>query len=149
MTPRRQAIVEELPTFLLNPGQTLGRRDGSWIDIDHYIVRTRENSPPHDYYFRDLTTAYRPGGLEPYDGARMDQLFYNAPGTRYVPAPRHPDLSEYTFQQIDDLVKAVFHFGDDMEWRWPEPHERVYHRPAGGWVGIPLEHLRSMRPNLH
>ncbi|KAL8156505.1 hypothetical protein AgCh_001560 [Apium graveolens] len=98
---------------------------------------------------RDLTTVYRPGGIEPYDGARMDQLFYNAPGTEYVPAPRHPDLSEYTFEQIDDLVKAVFHFGDGMEWRWPEPHERVYHRPVGGWVAIPLEHLRSMRPNLH
>ncbi|KAL8121422.1 hypothetical protein AgCh_018231 [Apium graveolens] len=110
---------------------------------------TRENSHPHDYYFRDLTTAYRPGGIEPYDGARMDQLFYNAPGTEYVPAPRHPDLSEYTFEQIDDLMKVVFHFGDGMEWRWPEPHERVYHRPVGGWVAIPLEHLRSMRPNLH
>ncbi|KAL8113234.1 hypothetical protein AgCh_020526 [Apium graveolens] len=64
-------------------------------------------------------------------------------------APRHPDLSEYSFEQIDDLVKAIFHFGDGTERRWPEPHERVYHHPMGGWVAIPLEHLRSMRPNLH
>ncbi|KAL8091504.1 hypothetical protein AgCh_033937 [Apium graveolens] len=89
MPPRYQPVVEELPTFLLNP-----RKDSG------------------------------PGGREPYNGARMDWLFYNALGTGYVPAPRHPDLSEYTFQQIDDLVKVVFHFGDDMERRWPEPHER-------------------------
>lgn len=79
----------------------------------------------------------------------MDRLFLEAPGTRYPCAPLHPEMRRYTKTQIEDTIKAVFHFGPGMEWRWPEPHERIYHRPVGGYVGVSLEHLRGMRPNLH
>lgn len=72
-------------------------------------------------------------GREPYNTARMDRLFSKSPGTHYPCAWVLPQItSTYTKIQIDDAVKAIFHFDDGFEWRWPERHERIYHRLEEG-----------------
>lgn len=79
----------------------------------------------------------------------MDGLFTTAPGTHYSCAPVHAKLG-YTQTQIDDALKANFPFENGFEWRWPEPHEWVYHRPEGGLCGYsfgaPLGHTSLFTP---
>lgn len=50
---------------------------------------------------------------------------------------------------MDRVVRVVFHLGPEVEWRWPEPGERVYDR-KDGWVGVWVEILRSgWNPRCH
>ena len=51
---------------------------------------------------------------------------------------------------MDTVVRFAFQLGPEIEWRWPEPGERIYHRPADGFVPVWLEHLRSgWNPRWH
>lgn len=136
------------------PGETLGRGDGSWDDVDYQFVECRESPAPLEYYYRDLSEVYGgPDGTEgrdPYHQAKLDIMFLNSAGTHYPCLPIQARVrSMYPDSRKDDAVRAAFHFDEGYSWRWPKPHERIYHRPAGGYVGISLEHLRGMRPTLH
>ncbi|KAL8117015.1 hypothetical protein AgCh_023266 [Apium graveolens] len=106
------------------------------------------------FYSRDLSEAYGGpdglGGREPYNEDEMNRKFFTAPGTRYECGAVHKEVQEkYTDAEVDGALRLAFNLDDTYQWRWPEEHERVYHRPEGGWVGIPLEHLRGMRLGLH
>lgn len=146
-------VVTEAPTRILGSGESLSQANGSWADIDYYFVQCLENPQPLEFYYRDLSEVYGcpdgTEGREPYNQTRMDGLFETSPGTRYPCAPLSADMRKFTATEIDDAMKAVFHFRNKMELRWTEPHERIYHRPAGGYVGVSLEHLQGMRPFLH
>lgn len=153
MPPRVAKPVYTLgETLVLGLGESLGREDGTWEDVDYYFVECRNDPQPLDFYYRDLSGAYGgpdgTSGREPYNQQTMDSKFLNAPGTRYPCAPMQRGLG-FTPVEINDALKATFHFENGFEWRWPEPHERIYHHPGGGYAGIPLEHLRGMRPSLH
>lgn len=51
---------------------------------------------------------------------------------------------------MDDVLCSLFHLNASFEWRWPEPYEKMYHRPEDGYVGIWLEHLRfGFHPRNH
>lgn len=91
-------------TLLLGPGETLGRGDGSWKDVDYRDLSRVFGSPDGS------------GGREPYDQASLDRQFLTAPGTRYLCAPLQWGLG-YTNSQIDDALKAVFQFQNGYEWR--------------------------------
>ncbi|XP_074325211.1 uncharacterized protein LOC141662057 [Apium graveolens] len=141
-------------TLVLGPGGTLSNPDGSWEDVDEYFVQCRVNPKPLSFYYRDLSEAYGGpdglGGREPYNEDEMDRKFFTAPGTRYECGAVHREVQEkYTDAEVDGALRLAFNLDDAYQWRWPEEHERVYHRPEGGWVGIPLEHLRGMRLGLH
>lgn len=153
MPPRvRNPEYTVAETLQLGPGETLGRGDGTWEDIDFYFVRSGDNPPSSEYYYRNLSRVFGgpdgSGGREMYNQADLDRKFLSALGTRYLCASLQKGLS-FTSTQIDDALKAIFQFPDGFEWRWPEAHERIYHRPLGGYIGVSLEHLRSMRPCLH
>lgn len=72
------------------------------------------------YYFRDLSGVYGgsdgDGGREPYNQQSLDDKFLHAPGTRYPCAPLQRGLT-YTSDQIDNALKATFHFKNGFEWR--------------------------------
>lgn len=44
---------------------------------------------------------------------------------------------------MDQAVRAAFQLGPDIEWRWPKPGEKIFHRPEDGFVPVWLEHLWS------
>lgn len=56
-----------------------------------------------------------------YDKKVMDKAFV---GCECLNQP-----SNFKTEEIDDIIKATFHFDEGYEWRLAEPHERLYHRP--------------------
>lgn len=126
-------------TLVLGPGETLGRAYGSWEDVENYFVHCRKEPKTLDYYFRDFSWVYGGPdgnlGREAYDKRALDLKFSIAARTRYPCAPLQHGLN-YTSSQIDDALKAAFHFENGLEWRWPEPHKRD-HRPGVGMWGFP------------
>lgn len=91
MPPRTEmSVYTYSETLVLGPGESLGREDGSWEDVNYYFVQCRRDPKPLEYYYRDLSKAYRgPNGTlgrEPYNEARLDRLFASSPVTHY---PHH------------------------------------------------------------
>ena len=66
------------------------------------------------------------------------------------PYPLKESLTSLPKEEMDTVVRSAFQLGPEIEWRWPEPGERIYHRPADGFVPVWLEHLRSgWNPRWH
>lgn len=146
MAPRAPPVVHTYAeTLVLGPRNILGREDGGLDDVDYKFVECRVNPPPLEYYYRNFSGVYwdldETLSRESYDEAKLDRLFLNSPGTHYPCAPLQPRVATtYTNVRIDGVVRAAFHFVKGFLWRWPEPHERIYHRPTGGYIGIFLKH---------
>lgn len=105
-------VAFEAPTLVL------GMEDGSWAESDYYFVRCLSDPKSLEFCYRALSTSYGgpdgTEGCEPYSQVRMDQMFAEAPETRYHCAPLHQDMAKYTGTQIDNILKTVFHFGAGM-----------------------------------
>lgn len=118
MAPRAPPPVHSYAeTLVFGPGETLGRGDGSWDDVEFQFVECRENPAPLEYYYRDLSEVYGgpdgTEGREPYDQAKLDRMFLNSPGTHYPCVPIHARVrSMYPDSRKDDAVRAAFHFDE-------------------------------------
>lgn len=67
-----------------------------------------------------------------------------------APYPVKSSLRELPKEVADQTIRVAFHLPPEVEWRWPEPGERIYHRPADGFISVWLEHLRSRwNPRWH
>lgn len=148
--PRKPAKTKlsKLPTYILPEGETLSTPFGMWRDVQFLFVK-KDSSTSDDYYNRDLSESLKtaPGGPILYDKGSMDEELTGLPGAN---TPMAPLLSIAESGKLDECFRACFHLDDKVVWRWPEPHERVYHRPGDGLVGMFLEHLRSrFNPRCH
>lgn len=75
MPPRAQPIIyTQAKTLVLDPGESLGREDGTSENMDYHFVESRVNPPSLEYYYRALFRVYGGRdstlGKEPYDQAR-------------------------------------------------------------------------------
>lgn len=136
-----KTTLDELPTLRLSPGETLSTSKGRWRDVQFFFVE-KDISVPDEYYFRNLSEVYKmsSGGPVFYDQCSMDAELSHLPGTC---TPMAPLLDIANTDKLDECFRSCFHLDDKVVWRWPEPHERIYHRPGDGLVGVSLEHLRS------
>ena len=91
-----------------------------------------------------------PGGpLGPYDEAEFDERFRKLPGVR-APYPVRSHIREVSQDAADRMIRVAFELPPEVEWRWPEPGEKIYHRPADGFIPVWMEHLRSgWNPRWH
>lgn len=66
-----------------------------------------------------------------------------------APYPLKDKFSNLTDAEMDRVVRATFHLGPEIEWRWHEPGVIIYDQNDGN-VGVWLEHLRSgWNPRCH
>lgn len=79
------------------------------------------------------------------------KLIVGLPSSRLATAyPLKESFSELDAQEMDRAVRSAFQLGSDIQWRWPNPSERIYHRPSDGFIPVWLEHLRSgWNPKSH
>lgn len=142
-------IVTRIDTKDLGLGHTLSQSDGSWEDTRFYFVR---KYPILDsYYYRNLSPEYsillESDPTSSYNQHKVDLLFTDCVGVNMIFAPRK---EKYIVPEMDEMVRTTFHMDEDIEWRWPKPREKIYHRPEGDYVGVWLEHLRSgYHPRSH
>ena len=142
-------VVTQLCTHQLSPGESLDDR-GYWLDTSFYFV-LRDPAIPLSFYFRELshefTHIHEFGHAGLYDEAVMDVEFAHCLGVNSPPAPLREGVDPDVLQNV---FRGVFNIGPEYEWRLPEPHERIYHRPEGVYLGVSLEHLRGgWRPRMH
>lgn len=78
---------------------------------------------------------------ESYDKSEADRT-YAGIGVSKAPYPLKDKFVNLADSYLDRIVRATFHLGPGIEWRWPEPGEMIYDR-TDGYVGVWLEHLRS------
>ena len=145
-------VIVQANTYDLGPGRTLLSSRGRWRDTGYLFVR-RDPEVASEVYFQDLSWCYENrqefGHPDFYDKAQMDRDFGWRTGTSAAPAPLKK-RSSVSLDNLDDVLKAVFHFDDGFVWRFAEPEERIYHRPGDGYVGVCLEHLRpGLFPRHH
>lgn len=139
----------EANTLVLPSGENLSTTFEDWKDIEYLFIR-KDATVLDNFYYRDLThhfTHQLPGSAILHDKDYMDLTFADCPGAN---TPMAPLLEKAHNDQLDECFRSCFHLEEKVIWRWPEPHERVYHRPGNGLVGVFLEHLRfGFNPRYH
>ncbi|KAK1365436.1 hypothetical protein POM88_040997 [Heracleum sosnowskyi] len=142
-----QLFVHEPPR-----GGVLSTPDGYWSDTSYFFVK-KDPAIEEEFYYRDFSICYRSrqefGHPGPYNESEFDAAFSKM-GISEAPYPLKEKFASLPDTQMDKLVRAAFHLGSEISWRWPQPGERIYHRPANGYVGVWLETLRSgWNPRCH
>ncbi|XP_074368390.1 uncharacterized protein LOC141708587 [Apium graveolens] len=125
--------------------------EGLWVENLGYFVSKSEEIKD-SFYCRSIRFGYarQPNaGPGPYNREAFDRKFANS-----IVAKEHYELKdEYAgldHAAQDSAVRAAFQLDRRIEWRWPTPDERIYHRPDDGFVLVWLEHLRSgWNPHWH
>lgn len=143
-------IITRVVDSVLPPGESLSENQGYWRETKFYFVR-KNPEIPDSFYYHDLSFEFQDrqefGHSGLYDKEAMDAEFRIYPHVTYLVLPLR---DEANVPEMDEVFCSVFHLDASFEWRWPEPHEKVYHRPGDGYVGIWLEHLRSgFHPRRH
>ncbi|KAK1392112.1 hypothetical protein POM88_011168 [Heracleum sosnowskyi] len=133
-------------------GGVLSTPDGFWSDTSYFFVK-KDPDIEQSFYYRDLSSCYRNhqefGHPGPYDESEFDFAFSQM-GISDAPYLLKEKFSSLPDVQMDKLVRASFHLGPEISWRWPQSGERIYHRPKDGYVGVWLETLRSgWNPRCH
>ena len=134
-----------------SPGNVLSTPDGLWVETEYYFVKKDPSLDPR-FYYRDLSFGYerrRERCLsESYDKVKADRAFSGMIVGK-APYPLKEKFAGLSEPDMDRVIRATFHLGPEIEWRWPEPGERIYDR-RDGFVGFWLEHLRSgWNPRSH
>ena len=142
-------VVTELSTHQLAPGESLDDR-GYWLNTSFYFVLS-DPAIPLSFYFRDLshefTHIHEFGHAGLYDEAVMDAEFAHCPGANSPPAPLKDGVDP---DALIEVMRGVFNIGPEFDIRLPKSHERIYHRPKDGGIGVSFEHLRAgWRPRMH
>lgn len=148
----KNPAISELPDFLLPPGRDLSLPNGLWDEsVAYHFVRKHATTQVD--HFRDLSR-YLNDPNDPdhpcnYSREEMDRRFGERPGTSYEPAVLREEFAGLRPEAVDQCFRATFAIDEAFIWRWPEPGERIYHRPDG-FIGVTLEQLRGgWRPRQH
>ena len=152
MVRSRVEVLTELRVKQVPDNQVPCTPDGRWIDSKPFFI-TKTETVNDVFYHRDMSTCYKryqedahPG---PYDEAEFNSRFADL-GMSTPPYPLKESFLNAREEDIDGAVRSAFQLGSEIQWRWPEPHERIYHRPADGFVPVWLEVLRSgWHPRWH
>ena len=140
-----RVILGRLEVVEVEPNQLISTPDGLWFETKSYFIK-KPSRVPDEYYYRSLRGCYRDrhphGALDPYNKEDFDRRFEKLPVNR-APFALKPDLAEALREVMDRSLRVAFQLPPEVEWRWPEPGERIYHRPSDGFVPVWLEHLRS------
>ncbi|KAL8149144.1 hypothetical protein AgCh_006232 [Apium graveolens] len=109
--------------------------EGLWVENLGYFVSKSEEIKD-SFYCRSIRFGYarQPNaGPGPYNREAFDRKFANS-----IVAKEHYELKdEYAgldHAAQDSAVRAAFQLDRRIEWRWPTPDERIYHRPDDGFV---------------
>lgn len=131
-TPSISDLVERDPPI----GGVLSTPDDFWIDTKYYFIR-KSRAVEQTWYYRSLKYSYEhrhPNGKPgPYNKAEFDRVF----GGLVIgksPYPLKEKFSKLPPIEMDRAVRAPFHLDPEIEWRWPEPGERIYDRPVDGFL---------------
>ncbi|KAK1397106.1 hypothetical protein POM88_006969 [Heracleum sosnowskyi] len=149
---KKISVITQLNTNVLADRGSLITPDGYWVDSEFMFVR---KDPDEDMsrVYRSLSYSYRHrhenGDPGPYDKTAMDAVFADTIIGEPLPLLKE-SFKNMPFSEIDAIVRAAFHLGPRVQWRWPEPGERVYDKTEDGFLGVWLEHLRSgWNPECH
>ncbi|XP_017229118.2 uncharacterized protein LOC108204282 isoform X1 [Daucus carota subsp. sativus] len=132
--------------------QVIMSPEGMWCDSKSFFI-VKAPLVEEKSFYTNMAGFYRskhPGGpLAPYDEGDFDHRFRLLSVAR-APFPLRDHIKEMPEDVADKMIRAAFQLPSDVEWRWPEPGERIYHRPADGFVPVWMEHLRSgWNPRWH
>lgn len=140
-----QMAVNEEPSKRGNTRsvESLLRRDGSWADSLAFSVPV-VRSMKAEGYFGSYEGYYREHGISPpaHNEAVLQKRFGNLEGLKYK--------SSFDDVRYGALIARAFHIGGEYRWRAAAPHERLFSRPATGYVAIPVAHFKAgLRPRPH
>lgn len=145
-------VLTELRTKKFPDRQVPCTPDGMWIDWNHHFI-TKAPAVSNVFYYRDLThlySQYQPNAhLGTYDESKFSRRFADSPLNKDL-YPLKESFLNLDPQEMDKAVRAAFQLGSDIEWRCPQPGERIFYRPNDGFVPVWMEHLRSgWNPRSH
>lgn len=115
---------------------SLLNEDGSWADSPRFQVPEVAHMDKEDL-FRSYHVYYEEHDVEPpsFDDAELSKRFDQ------YDSLQHP--SSFNMNEHGDKVSTAFQIGGEYEWRMPRDDERLYSRPADGWIAIPLSHFKA------
>ncbi|KAL8145178.1 hypothetical protein AgCh_003399 [Apium graveolens] len=123
--------------------------EGYWIDVKYHFVEKPTEIENEVYYSRVRYDRQPDGHPGVYNQEALERMFAAFPISRDHYKLKD-SFSEADPGEMNEAVRAAFQLTPDIEWRWPEPHERIYHRPEDGFVPVWMEHLRSgWSPRCH
>ena len=132
--------------------QVIMTPEGVWMDTKSYFITKAPLADEREFY-RGIASFYKfkhPNGpLGPYNKEEFDRRFKEYAVSR-APYTVKSSFRELPWEVQDRLIRVAFQLPDAVEWRFPEPEERIFHRPADGFVPVWMEHLRSgWNPRWH
>lgn len=148
----RSEVLTELRTKQLPEKLVPCTPEGYWTNGKYHFL-TKTGSVRDSFYYRDISSLYDRfqdhGQLSPYDEAEVNSRFANL-GMSNAPYPLKDSFANASHEDMDRAIRSAFQLGPEIEWRWPEPGERIYHRSVDGFVPVWLEHLRGgWHPRSH
>ncbi|KAL8145306.1 hypothetical protein AgCh_003483 [Apium graveolens] len=100
------------------------------------ISSRKSDEIENNFYYRSIRSGYarQPNAAPgPYNEEEFDRKFV---GSIVVKEPYElkEEYAALDHAAQDSSVRAAFQLDPRIKWRWPEPGERIYHRPADGFV---------------
>ncbi|KAK1353248.1 hypothetical protein POM88_052383 [Heracleum sosnowskyi] len=92
---------------------TLSFSDRAWPDIDS-LFHPKSEKVPQGYYFRNLSEPFTVCPRRVYDPNDMDEVFADCKSVNRA--------STFKMKNVDELLKAVFHFGEGQKLNIPITH---------------------------
>lgn len=115
---KKLPIVNQARVRDFSLGYSLNGYFGVWEDTQHHFVK-RNPSIPQSFYYRDMSEEYANNTdfpyLEVYNNEEMDRVFEVSVGVGFCYS-LFRDFA--TDEEMDDIVRAVFHLDGDIESRW-------------------------------
>lgn len=91
------------------------------------------------FFYRDLIYEYQhmqtDGIHGPYDRTALDAAFAGTVLSE-VTYPLSSKWAQTPDSEMDETVRPLFHLGPEVQWRWPQAGEKIYHRPGDGYIGV-------------
>lgn len=120
-------VISRLEIRNAQAGGVLITPDDLLIDTEYYFVR-KDPSVDQTFYNRSLGFSYEhshpEGRPRLYNKEEADQV-YAGMGISKAPYSLKDKFSSLSKTEMDKIVWATIHRGPEIEWRWPEPGERV------------------------
>lgn len=115
---------------------SLLQMDGSWGNCPYYLPTTLLSLNPEEM-FESPHRYYSENNLTPpqFEEERLSREWDSVPSLRYP--------SSFLRRKWADRVNKACKIGGDYSWRAAAPHERLYSRPSGGYVALPLAHFKA------
>ena len=109
--------------------QVIMTPEGMWMDTKSYFITKAPLADEREFY-RGIASFYKfkhpKGPLGPYNKEEFDKRFSEYAVAR-APYAVKSSFRELPWKVQDRLIRVAFQLPDAVEWRWPEPEERIYH----------------------